>query len=67
SWGYPSIPDLEDHEKVFELLPARKELGLGLSPAFQILPEQSTAAIVLHHAGARYFNIGESRVGQLLG
>ena len=67
SCGYPSIPDLEDHEKVFELLPARKELGLGLSPAFQILPEQSTAAIVLHHAGARYFNIGESRVGQLLG
>lgn len=67
SWGYPSIPELEDHKKVFQLLPAGNELGMGLSPAYQLLPEQSTAAIVLYHPGARYFNIGESRVDQLLG
>ena len=32
SWGYPAIPELEDHRKVFDLLPAEKELGMSLSP-----------------------------------
>lgn len=66
SWGYPAIPDLEDHRKVFDLLPAESELGMSLTSAYQLVPEQSTAAIVLHHPQARYFSIGESRVEQLL-
>ena len=67
SWGYPAIPDLEDHRKVFELLPAATaDLGLSLSPAFQIIPEQSTAAIIVHHKDARYYSVGESRVEQLM-
>jgi len=65
SWGYPAIPDLEDHAKVFELLPAEKELGMKLSPAYQLIPEQSTAAIIVHHPNATYYNIGGSRVEQL--
>jgi 5-methyltetrahydrofolate--homocysteine methyltransferase len=65
SWGYPAIPELEDHRKVFDLLPAEKELGMSLSPAFQLIPEQSTAAIIVHHPQAKYFNTGESRVEQL--
>ena len=67
SWGYPAIPELADHEKVFALLPAESELGMKLTSAFQLVPEQSTAAIIAHHPAARYFNIGESRVEQLLG
>ncbi len=67
SWGYPAIPDLADHEKVFALLPAESELGMGLTSAYQLTPEQSTAAIIVHHPSARYFNVGESRVEQLLG
>ena len=66
SWGYPAIPDIEDHQKVFDLLPAEKELGMTLTPACQLVPEQSTAAIILHHPDARYFSVGESRVEQLL-
>ncbi len=66
SWGYPSLPELEDHQKVFELLPARQELGMSLTSAFQLVPEQSTAAIILHHPDARYFNIGETRLEQLM-
>lgn len=66
SWGYPAIPDLDDHRKVFDLLPAESELGMGLTSAFQLVPEQSTAAIVVHHPRARYFSVGESRVEQLL-
>jgi 5-methyltetrahydrofolate--homocysteine methyltransferase len=66
SWGYPAIPELEDHRKVFDLLPAERELGMSLTPAFQLVPEQSTAAIVVHHPAARYYSLGESRVEQLL-
>ena len=65
SWGYPAVPDLEDHCKVFDLLPAEKELGMSLTPAFQLVPEQSTAAIVIHHSQAKYYSTGESRVEQL--
>ena len=66
SWGYPAIPDLADHAKVFQLLPAESELGMKLTSAFQLVPEQSTAAIIVHHPQAKYFNIGESRVEQLI-
>jgi len=65
SWGYPAIPTLEDHRKVFDLLPAERELGMSLTPAYQLVPEQSTAAIIIHHPAARYFSIGESRIEQL--
>jgi 5-methyltetrahydrofolate--homocysteine methyltransferase len=67
SWGYPAIPELEDHKKVFELLPAvTTELGITLSPAYQLIPEQSTAAIIVHHPQAKYYSVGESRVEQLM-
>lgn len=66
SWGYPAIPDLQDHVKVFELLPAQDALGMHLSPAFQLIPEQSTAAIVVHHPSAKYFSVGASRLEQLM-
>jgi 5-methyltetrahydrofolate--homocysteine methyltransferase len=67
SWGYPAIPELEDHLKVFQLLPAvEKELGITLSTAYQLIPEQSTAAIIVHHPKARYYSVGESRVEQLM-
>jgi 5-methyltetrahydrofolate--homocysteine methyltransferase len=65
SWGYPAVPDLEDHRKVFDLLPAEKELGMSLTPAFQLVPEQSTAAIIIHHPQAKYYSTGKSRVDQL--
>jgi 5-methyltetrahydrofolate--homocysteine methyltransferase len=66
SWGYPAIPDLDDHRKVFDLLPAESELGMSLTPAYQLVPEQSTAAIIVHHPDAKYYTVGESRVEQLL-
>ncbi|MEO8356266.1 MAG: vitamin B12 dependent-methionine synthase activation domain-containing protein, partial [Chloroflexota bacterium] len=67
SWGYPAIPELEDHRKIFDLLPAATtELGISLSPAYQLIPEQSTAAIIVHHPRAKYYSVGESRVEQLM-
>ena len=54
SWGYPSCPDISQHHLVWKLLNAKK-LGIGLTEAGQITPEQSTAAIVVHHPDAEYF------------
>ncbi|MGB4595750.1 MAG: methionine synthase [Anaerolineaceae bacterium] len=67
SWGYPAIPELSDHVKVFKLLPAHEALGMELTSAYQLVPEQSTAAIIVHHPDAKYFNVGVNRVEQLLG
>ena len=66
SWGYPAIPELEDHRKVFDLLPVESVLGMDLTSAYQLVPEQSTAAIIVHHPDAKYFNVGTSRVEQLM-
>ena len=66
SWGFPAIPDVSEHQKVFTLLPAEIELGMSLTSAFQLVPEQSTAAIIVHHPMAKYYDIGESRIEQLL-
>ena len=66
SWGYPAIPRLEDHQKVFKLLAVEDALGMYLTSAFQLVPEQSTAAIIIHHPEASYFTVGVSRIEQLL-
>jgi 5-methyltetrahydrofolate--homocysteine methyltransferase len=56
SFGYPACPNLEDQAKLFRLLePSR--LNIALTEEFQIVPEQSTSAIVVHHPEAKYFNI----------
>jgi 5-methyltetrahydrofolate--homocysteine methyltransferase len=59
SWGYPAIPDLEDHAKVFRLLPVSSTIGVDLTESYQLVPEQSTAAIVIHHPQATYFAVRE--------
>ena len=66
SWGYPACPDLADHQKVFALLPQVNDVGLELSAAYQLIPEQSTAAIVIHHPAAKYYAVGVNRVEQLM-
>lgn len=54
SWGYPSCPDVSQHFLVWKLLQPEKS-GMTLTDAGQIIPEQSTAAIVVHHPEAEYF------------
>jgi len=57
SWGYPACPDLTDHAKVLRLLGAREAIGVDVTAAYQLLPEQSTAAIGTHHPDAKYFSV----------
>jgi 5-methyltetrahydrofolate--homocysteine methyltransferase len=61
SWGYGACPDLEQHETAFRLLEAPERIGVALTEAFQIMPEQSTAAIIMHHPRAAYFNAAAVR------
>lgn len=55
SLGYGACPDLEDRAKIAELLQPER-IGVQLSEEFQLHPEQSTDAIVIHHPEAKYFN-----------
>jgi len=54
SWGFPSCPDVSQHHLVWKLLQPEKS-GMTLTEYGQIIPEQSTAAIVIHHPKAKYF------------
>ncbi len=53
--GYPSWPDLSDQRQLFRLLEPDRTIGVTLTEAHQMVPEQSTSAIVLHHPDAIYF------------
>ena len=55
SFGYPACPHLEDQTKLFKLLDPEKNVGVRLTSAFLLEPEQSTSAIVVHHPSAKYF------------
>jgi 5-methyltetrahydrofolate--homocysteine methyltransferase len=54
SWGYPSCPDISQHKLVWKILDPAKS-GMTLTELGQIIPDQSTAAIVVHHPDAEYF------------
>jgi 5-methyltetrahydrofolate--homocysteine methyltransferase len=55
AFGYPACPDLEDRAKVMRLLEPER-IGVTLSEEFQLAPEQSTDALIVHHPEASYFS-----------
>jgi 5-methyltetrahydrofolate--homocysteine methyltransferase len=56
SFGYPACPDLEASRELFDVLKP-EEFGIELSETFQIHPEQSTSALVVHHGKAAYYSV----------
>ncbi len=56
SFGYPACPDMSDQERLFRLLEPER-IGCRLTENWQIDPEQSTSAIIVHHPEAKYFNV----------
>ncbi|MFZ1730356.1 MAG: vitamin B12 dependent-methionine synthase activation domain-containing protein [Bacteroidota bacterium] len=56
SFGYPACPNLEDQTQLFTLLRPER-IGITLTEEFQLVPEQSTSAIIVHHPEAKYFNV----------
>jgi 5-methyltetrahydrofolate--homocysteine methyltransferase len=60
SWGYAAIPELADHERVFHLMGVPEAIDVTLTDSYQLVPEQSTAAIVVPHPGSVYFAVREA-------
>ena len=56
SFGYPACPEMSDQETLFRLLEPDR-IGCRLTENWQIDPEQSTSAIIVHHPSACYFAI----------
>ncbi len=56
SFGYPACPNLEDQKQLFDLLQPDR-INVSLTEEFQLNPEQSTSAIIVHHPEAKYFNV----------
>ncbi|OAB61491.1 hypothetical protein AY599_15680 [Leptolyngbya valderiana BDU 20041] len=54
--GYPACPDMSDQEIIWRLLDPER-IGCKLTENWQIDPEQSTSAFVVHHPEAKYFNV----------
>jgi len=61
SFGYPACPNLEDQKQIFDLLEPER-IGVSLSEEFQLVPEQSTSAIIVHHPEAKYFSVGRAAI-----
>lgn len=55
SFGYPACPDMELNAPLLQLLGA-EQIGVTLSESFQMVPEQTTSALVIYHPQARYFS-----------
>jgi 5-methyltetrahydrofolate--homocysteine methyltransferase len=59
SFGYSACPDLADQLKLFKLLKPEESIGVTLTSAFQLVPEASTSAVILHHPEAMYYMVRE--------
>uniref|UniRef100_A0A832MKQ5 Methionine synthase n=1 Tax=Eiseniibacteriota bacterium TaxID=2212470 RepID=A0A832MKQ5_UNCEI len=59
SFGYSACPDLADQAKLFRLLGPEEAIGVTLTSAFQLVPEASTSAIIVHHPQALYYMVRE--------
>ena len=55
-FGYPACPDLDIHTVLFDVLEPEK-IGVTLTENMQMVPEQTTSAIVVHHPQAKYFAV----------
>jgi 5-methyltetrahydrofolate--homocysteine methyltransferase len=53
--GYPAWPELVDQKQIWKLLDPERTIGVSLTSADQMVPEQSTSAVVLHHPEAVYY------------
>jgi 5-methyltetrahydrofolate--homocysteine methyltransferase len=59
SFGYSACPDLADQQKLFRLLAPERAIGVTLTSAYQLVPEASTSAIIVHHPEAMYYMVRE--------
>jgi 5-methyltetrahydrofolate--homocysteine methyltransferase len=66
SWGYPACPDPTEQFKLLQVLPSDKTIGVSLTEGAVLVPEQSTAALVVHHPEAKYYTTRPLNKGRSL-
>ncbi|MBT7304895.1 MAG: hypothetical protein HN849_35535, partial [Victivallales bacterium] len=49
-------PDLGAHQLIFDLL-RPEDIGVSLTENMQMVPEQTTSAMIAHHPQAKYFAV----------
>ncbi|MBI5710498.1 MAG: methionine synthase [Candidatus Eisenbacteria bacterium] len=59
SFGYSACPELADQAKLFELVKPGQAIGVTLTSAYQLVPEASTSAVIVHHPAAVYYMVKE--------
>ena len=52
--GYPLWPNIQDQEKIFNILDVEKRISIKLTPEYQMVPEQSTTAMIVYSKEAEY-------------
>ncbi len=57
SFGYSSCPNLEESGKIMSIMQVEKSIGVSLTDGFQLVPEQSTSALIIHHPDAVYYRV----------
>jgi 5-methyltetrahydrofolate--homocysteine methyltransferase len=57
SFGYSACPDLADQLKLFRLLQPESAMGVTLTSEYQLVPEASTSALIVHHPQAAYYMV----------
>jgi 5-methyltetrahydrofolate--homocysteine methyltransferase len=55
-FGYPACPDLDAHKEIFSILKP-EIIGVSLTENMEMVPEQTTSAIIAHHPQAKYFAV----------
>ena len=56
SFGYPACPDLSERRMMMDML-GPESIGVSLTEECQLIPEQSTDALIVHHPQAHYFSV----------
>ncbi len=56
SFGYSACPDLKNQKKIFEILKPER-IGVSLTENYQLVPEQSTSALISFNQHAKYFTV----------
>ena len=64
SFGYPTCPDLTQRRTIIDLVGA-DAIGVDLTETFQLVPEQSTDALIVHHRQSRYFSVTPDPAGRM--
>ncbi|MAU35952.1 MAG: methionine synthase [Flavobacteriales bacterium] len=64
--GYTACPDHTEKLKIFELLNAKKNIGVSLTESMAMNPNATVSGYYFSHPDAKYFSVGKVQDDQIL-